>query len=211
VSTENTYPMTSKAAFLTELQRKLKGLPESEIIAAVAYYDEYLSEAGFDNEAAAIAELGSPAEVAAGILGDYVYADTTSEEKSTKKGLTALWLVVVGLLASPIALPIAIVLIALIFALLVTVLSVVFSLFVAAIAMIVGGVLYLGAGFFTLFFHFASGIMTIGYGLVATALGCALMAALIWLTQVTVNGLAKLGAKILQRNKARRGGGAHAY
>ena len=211
MSTETRYSSAGKSAFLAELQRKLKGLPESEIIAAVAYYDEYLSDAGFDNEAAAIAELGSPAEVAAGILGDYVYADTTSEEKSTKKGLTALWLVVVGLLASPIALPIAIVLIALIFALLVTVLSVVFSLFVAAIAMIVGGVLYLGTGLFTLFFHFASGIMTIGYGLVATALGCALMAALIWLTQVTVNGLAQLGAKILQRNKARKGGGAHAY
>ena len=201
MSTENTYPMTSKTAFLTELQRRLKGLPESEIIAAVAYYDEYLSDAGFDNEAAAIAELGSPAEVAAGILGDYVYADTTSEEKSTKKGLTALWLVVVGLLASPIALPIAIVLIALIFALLVTVLSVVFSLFVTAIALIVGGVLYLGTGMFTIFFHFASGVMTIGYGLVATALGCALMLAMIWLTKITVNGLAKMGAKMLQSRR----------
>jgi len=211
VSTENTYPITSKTAFLTELQRKLQGLPESEIITAVAYYDEYLSEAGPENEAAAIAELGSPAEVASGILGDYVYADTTSEERSTKKGLTALWLVVVGLLASPIALPLAIVLIALIFSLLVAALSVVFSFFVTAVALIVGGVIYLGTGFFTLFFHFPSGIMTIGYGLVATAMGSALMLAMVWLTKVTVNGLAKMGAKMLKRNKARKGGDVHAY
>ena len=211
MSTENTYPITSKTAFLTELQRKLQGLPESEIITAVAYYDEYLSEAGPENEAAAIAELGSPAEVASGILGDYVYADTTSEERSTKKGLTALWLVVVGLLASPIALPLAIVLIALIFSLLVAALSVVFSFFVTAVALIVGGVIYLGTGFFTLFFHFPSGIMTIGYGLVATAMGSALMLAMVWLTKVTVNGLAKMGAKMLKRNKARKGGDVHAY
>ena len=211
MSTESKYSSAGKSAFLAELQRKLKGLPESEIIAAVAYYDEYLSDAGLENEAAAIAELGSPAEVAAGILGDYVYADTTSEEKSTKKGLTALWLVVVGLLASPIALPLAIVLIVLLFSLLTTALSLVFSFFVAAIALIVGGIVYMGTGFFTLFFHFPSGILSIGYGLVATAVGSALMMAMIWLTKITVNGLAKMGAKLLQRNKAGKGGGAHVY
>jgi uncharacterized membrane protein len=196
--------ITDKNAFLAELRQKLSVLSESEAITALAYYDEYLSEAGPENEAAAIAELGSPAHVAAGILGDQIYAETTGEEKSTKKGLGALWLVVIGLLASPIALPLAIVLIAVIFSLLISAFSMILSLFVAAIVLMVAGIVYIGAGFGTLFTSFATGLVTVGYGLVAIASGSAMMIGLVWLTKITVNALAKLGAKMLQRNKTRK-------
>jgi len=192
-----------KTTFLTELQRKLKGLPESEVMAAVAYYDEYLSEAGPENEAAAIAELGSPAEVAAGIMGDYVYADTTGDKKTTRKGFDAIWLVVLGIFASPIALPLAIFLVGLIFGILLAAVSVVFSLFLTAAIMLVAGIAYLGTGFFTLFFNIPTGFVTIGSGLVLSAVGATMMIVMIWLTKHIVNGVARGGAKLLQRWRSR--------
>jgi len=195
----------TKTAFLAELQRKLKDMPESEIASAVAYYDEYLSEAGPENEAAAIVELGSPAEVAATVIGDYVYAGTTSDDKSIKKGFTAIWLIVLAILASPVALVVAIFLISFIFSLLTSALSVAFALFLAAGATVFAGVIYLAVGFWTLFFSFSSGIITIGIGLVLLAIGSAMTLALLWLTKHLVNGVALLGAKLLRRWKNRDG------
>ena len=203
--TPTSLPAT-KTAYLAELQNKLKGMPDSEIIAATAYYDEYLTDAGPANEAAAIAELGSPAEVAAGIMGDYVYADTTGESASTRKGLNAIWIVVIGILASPIALPLAIALIAVIFSLLISVLSVILSLFVAAGALLFAGVAYLAVGFITLFTSFATGITTMGIGLMAIAVGAALGIGLIWATKHAVNGIAALGSRAIRNRRNKRNG-----
>jgi hypothetical protein len=107
-----------------------------------------------------------------------------------------------GVLASPIALPLGIALIAVIFSLLVSAISVIFSFFVAAIAMIIAGVVAFGFGFFTLFVNFPTGIMMIGTGLVSTGLGAALLLAMIWLSKVTINGIAALGARFLQRRRS---------
>lgn len=199
-----TAEITTKAVYLHELRRKLNGLPETEIIAACAYYDEYLSDAGSENEATAIKELGTPAEVAAGIIGDYAFKDATSEGKSTRSGFNTLWLVVLGILASPIALPIAIALIAVLFSLLVVAFSLVIAFFASAGAMIVAGVFYLGIGFYTLFFHAATGLLTLGVGLITAALGGALMLIMLWLTRALVNGIAKLGALILRKWNTRK-------
>ncbi|MCL2680829.1 MAG: DUF1700 domain-containing protein [Coriobacteriia bacterium] len=195
----------TKTAFLAELQRKLKAMPESEVIAAIAYYDEYLSEAGPENEETAIAQLGSPAQVAAGIMGDYVYADTTGEDITTGKGLSALWIVVIGLIVGPLALPLALVLIALIFSLLIAALSLIFSLFATAVALLVSGVVYLATGLYTLFISFATGVVTIGTGLVFMAMGAALMLIMIWATKHIVNGIAAGSAKLLRRWNNRNG------
>ena len=195
----------TKSAFLAELQRKLKGMPDVEVTNALAYCDEYLSDAGPENEAAVIAELGSPSEVAAGIMGDFVYADTTGEDKSTKKGLTALWYVVIGILAAPIAFIPAVILIVLIFSLLTTILSFIFSFFVAAAALVFAGIVFLGVGFVTLFTSFASGLTTIGAGLISLAVGVAMSVVLIWATKHAVNGVALLGSKLLRKWRHRDG------
>jgi len=197
---DTTHIMT-KTAFLAELQRRLTVLPASEANAAIAYYDEYLSEAGQENEAAAIAELGSPAQVAAGVLSDQVYADASGEQKSIKKGLGALWLVVAGLLLVS---PFGWVLIPLILGLLITAFTLVFSFFALAITLMAGGLIYLGIGFFTLFFNFSTGLVTIGSGLMSAAVGTALMIAMVWLTKHIVNGIARGGSHLLRKFKSRR-------
>ena len=74
----------NRMEFLTELERLLSGMPEDERQAAVSYYADYLADAGEENEADAIRELGSPEKVAESIKADY-YGTEFDETKFDHK------------------------------------------------------------------------------------------------------------------------------
>ena len=59
-----------RTEFLEELGRLLADLPEEERKAAILYYDDYLQDAGQENEQDVIRELGGPEKVAATIRAD---------------------------------------------------------------------------------------------------------------------------------------------
>ena len=54
----------NREEFMAQLARLLTGLPENEREEAVRYYNDYFDEAGPENEAQVIQELGSPGKVA---------------------------------------------------------------------------------------------------------------------------------------------------
>lgn len=58
----------TRTDYMKSLERLLAALPETERRDALNYYEEYFDDAGADNEAATIAELGTPEEVAQKIL-----------------------------------------------------------------------------------------------------------------------------------------------
>ena len=60
----------TRTEFLAALEQLLASLPEDERKDALAYYEDYLDAAGPNNEAQAIAELGTPEEVARKILDE---------------------------------------------------------------------------------------------------------------------------------------------
>jgi len=60
----------TKQDYLLQLESKLVALPERERANALSYYESYLSNA--EDEAAAIANLGTPGDVAAEIFASYV-------------------------------------------------------------------------------------------------------------------------------------------
>ena len=60
----------NRTEFLAQLERLLGDVPQSEREAALEYYRRYFDEAGEENEAAVIQELGSPGKVAAIIKAD---------------------------------------------------------------------------------------------------------------------------------------------
>lgn len=61
----------NRMEFMAELERLLADMPEDERQAAVQYYADYFADAGGENEAEVIRELGSPAKVAESIKADY--------------------------------------------------------------------------------------------------------------------------------------------
>lgn len=99
----------NKGEFMTELRSKLAKLPHEELESAVGYYEEYFEEAGIENEERALQELGSPSQIARQIMADFVIKESELTPSSPKKGVWTIWVIVLAILASPIALPLGIV------------------------------------------------------------------------------------------------------
>ena len=53
--------------FMAQIARLLADMPDNERMEAIRYYNDYLDEAGEENEEEAIRELGNPQEIAANI------------------------------------------------------------------------------------------------------------------------------------------------
>lgn len=60
----------NRVEFMSQLERLLWDIPESDRQDAIAYYNDYFDEAGAENEAQVIQKLGSPGKVAATIKAD---------------------------------------------------------------------------------------------------------------------------------------------
>lgn len=86
----------TRTAFLAALEQLLAPLPEAERKDALSYYEDYLDAAGPENEARAIAELGSPEEVARKILDEQSPAGTTAAPASSARKPRFRWRMVLG-------------------------------------------------------------------------------------------------------------------
>ncbi|MDR2108566.1 MAG: DUF1700 domain-containing protein [Coriobacteriales bacterium] len=195
----------TKAEFLHDLRRRLKALPPSEQSYALAYYEEYLEEAGPAGEQAAIAALGSPAQVASEIIGEYAIKQTGpqkqagSDKQADSGGLKTLWIVIIAVLASPIALPLAIALLVVVFSLLFSVFALYLALFITAIAMAASGIAMAGIAAFGMVVAPAEAAFVLGLGLTSLSLGAALFIFSVWISRLTIKGATWLFAKLLKR------------
>ena len=86
----------TRTAFLAALEQLLAPLPETERKDALSYYEDYLDAAGPENEARAIAELGSPEEVARKILDEQTPADSSAAPASPVRKPRSRWRMVLG-------------------------------------------------------------------------------------------------------------------
>ena len=86
----------TRTAFLAALEQLLAPLPEAERKDALSYYEDYLDAAGPENEARAIAELGTPEEVAHKILEEQAPADLSAAPASPAHKPRSTWRMVLG-------------------------------------------------------------------------------------------------------------------
>lgn len=86
----------TRTAFLAALEQLLAPLPESERKDALSYYEDYLDAAGPENEARAIAELGSPEEVARKILDEQPPAGSSAAPAAPARKPRSRWRMVLG-------------------------------------------------------------------------------------------------------------------
>lgn len=173
----------NRADYMAALRRALSVLPEEERANALRYYEEYFDDAGPENEAKAIEELGEPAKVAAQILADYreltaVPHAQPIKEKRRWRGISPLLLIVLVLLAIPIGLPLVFgagaTVLGVLLAIVVTVLAVIFAvlliLYGIPLALICGGAVITVLSC-TLWATPANALVTLGNGLAAFAAG----------------------------------------
>jgi uncharacterized membrane protein len=195
--------------YIRQLGKYLKKVPEQERNEALAYYAEYIADAGPEGEQQVMDNLGSPARLAASIRSDLAVLALDENEPSLKKGVSAVWIGVLSVLAAPIALPLAIAAFAVIFSIFISIFAVCFSLIVSAIAVLVSGLACFIFGIVLIPQSGPTALFYIGGGLVVMAIGFFFCLGMVLLTSVIFKGIAKLFANIRKRRavkKAQKGG-----
>lgn len=165
----------NRQEYMRQLEVALSRIAKAEREDVLEYYNEYFDEAGPEKEQEVIASLGSPQKLASQIKAQCAVRNMQGEQPPTvKKGVSAIWMIVLGIFAAPIALPLAIAAAAVVFSLVITALCVLLAIVIAAVAIFVAGIITVGLGFATLFTTPITSMFYIGVGLAlmgATLLG----------------------------------------
>lgn len=160
----------TKVDYLAKLDKYLRKLPKEDYQEAMDYFSEYFEEAGPENEAQVIAELRTPKEAARDIISRLLDEKIIDQEKTPKSRVSMVWLAILAVIITPVALPLALVL----FLAVITILA----LGVAAIAVVLSlGVAFLTSGIYMLFdswsylnISFSATALSFGLGLLALGL-----------------------------------------
>jgi uncharacterized membrane protein len=156
----------NRSEFFNRLEQGLTKVSREERDAALDYYNEYFDDAGPENEQRVIEELGSPAQIAARIRADSAVKQLEGDPKpSMKKGVSAVWLVILAILAAPIALPLAVGAAALAIGILAALIGVIIALVVSVAACFIGGVVVVASGIAVMATSVPTAIFTVGIGL----------------------------------------------
>ncbi|MFJ6207215.1 DUF1700 domain-containing protein [Lysinibacillus sp. NPDC092081] len=197
--------MMNRASFLKKLRGKLQRLPAHEIDAALAYYEEFFDEAGEENEQRVIQQLGSPSHVASQIMADYALKDLEVASTSTKKNMSAIWLIILAIISAPLSLPLLVVAIALIFSFGAVIFSVIIAIIATVLGIFFGGIVALISGFFVLTQDWPTALLFMGVGFIVTGLGILLFPIVARLIKtivvVCVEALGKLFHRITKKRK----------
>jgi len=200
----------NRKRFMDELERLLWDLPYSERKEAIQYYNDYFDDAGEENEARVIEELGSPEQVARTIRegmtensGEYTergYEDTrfrdqqemTAKQSSSGSGQntqkprknTNFWkilcIVLLCILLCPILFPLGAAALIAVLGVLIGIIGAVIGISVAGIVLLIVGVITIGYGIYKIFLLPAVGVALGGIGCLILALGILLTLLIMW-------------------------------
>lgn len=210
----------SRVEFMQQLEKLLFDLSESDRIDVISYYNDYFDEAGPENEANVIRELGSPEKVAATIKADlntsgneqaeYTeqgYSDgrkgvnpNTPATRKERKSLPPALIVILIVFAAPVILGVGGGLLGVVFGLA----GGLIGILAGGFGMLIGGVTSLIGGIVKLAFSPIQGLFLIGKGSLCLAIGILFVVILVlcifkWLPKlfrIIVDAVKKLIGKI---------------
>jgi len=190
----------NRTEFLRQLHIALSKAPKEERESAIAYYNEYFDEAGEEKEQEVLQRLDSPQKIASQIIADAAVKTIGGDAMPTvRRGVSAIWLVVLSIFAAPIALPLAIAAVLCIFGFVITIAAVIFALLVSAVAAFIAGVACFGIGVAGIIVQPLVGIGAVGSGCILIG-GALFFGILIVLAARAVFGtLAKALSRLLNR------------
>jgi uncharacterized membrane protein len=200
-----------KQTFLRRLEEGLRQLPPEEREDILAYHREYFQDAGPEQEAKVIQELGDPDLLARRLLSEYGEQPPASPpppppsqpqpEAPKKKRPSGVLVAILAVLAAPIALPLAAALGAVAIALAVAALSVALALMAVIVGVLVTGFALVALGFSALLLYPPAALVVLGAGLVCCGLGLFGVMPVVRLIQAMFRGLANLFRKAFFRRK----------
>ena len=155
----------TRTEYIAKLTKYLRKLPQKDYEEALEYFMEYFEEAGPENEAQVIAELGTPKEAAHEVISRLLDEKIIEEKSSLRNKTTILWIAILAVLASPVALPILLFFLAMIVTLLMIIFAVIVTALALTFALLISGVYTFFASFSLLSVSLASTLFGGGLGL----------------------------------------------
>lgn len=155
----------TKTEYLAKLTKYLRKLPQKDYEEALEYFMEYFEEAGPENEAQVIAELGTPKEAAHEVITRLLDEKIIEDKSSLRNKTTILWIAILAVLASPVALPILLFFLAMLMALLMIIFAVIVTALALTFALLISGVYTFFTSFSLLSVSLASTLFGVGLGL----------------------------------------------
>lgn len=195
----------NRQEFMRRLERLLWNIPENDRLDAIAYYNDYFDEAGTENEAQVIRELGSPEKVAATIKANFTESEQTeyteqgcytgydytnknvpetqeinSHKKAKKRDIPLPVIIICIIFASPILLGVGGGLLGGLIGLLGALFGIIIAVVACGAGLTIGGVVCLVAGMFRVLTNPLEGLITMGVGGVLGAAGLLLILLFVW-------------------------------
>ena len=194
----------NKNTFLSELSRKLRCLPRQECDDALNYYNEYFLDAGIGDMDDVTPLVGTVDEVADRIREECTdkQIDKVNEEGGIKNSTTAIWLIIIGIFAAPIAFPVALTIAILAFTLVIVAGSIILALLISAFAIFIVGFVLIPSVFWCS--SFVQGLVLLGIAFVLIGLGGLMLIAFFKLGQLLVKALISLFRGIAKKRKAKK-------
>ncbi len=158
--------------YLDEVFNELQELPEDDRFDLIQYYEEYFLDSGKTMEKI-LEEYGTPKQFALKLKINYFSELDDSNggkvnTKSSKRQVRLIWMVIIGLCASPLLIPLAIGFIAVIFGLMLALLMIIVAIYVGCISILGVGLFAIISGIGVLGQSVTSGLFYVGMGLFAT-------------------------------------------
>ena len=195
----------SRETFMKELEYLLQDIGEEERADALAYYRDYLDEAGPEREEQALAEFGSPERVAAMIRAGekvqkrYDVPDISPEPEKTggetagRKGETprkpesgtsralklVLWAILL-IVALPVIFGVGGSVLSAVMGVVIVIFVIFFCIALGAVACLLGGIAAVVGGGIYLFADALNGALAIGFGLILFGGGLLLLVLSVW-------------------------------
>ena len=155
----------TKTEYIAKLTKYLRKLPQQDYEEAIEYFMEYFEEAGPENEARVIAELGTPKEAAHEVISRLLEEKIVEDKSSLRNKTTILWIAILAVLASPVALPILLFFLAILLTLLLIIFAVIVTALALTFALLISGVYTFFTSFSLLNVSLASTLFGGGLGL----------------------------------------------
>ena len=194
----------NRVEFMKQLERLLGDIPENDRLDAIAYYNDYFYEAGVENEAQVIRELGSPGKVAAIIKADL---NANQEEK---KSLPWPLVIVLLVFASPVLIGTFGGLFGAILGVAGALVGIAIAFVVCGLALLIAGTVCFVVGIVRVFISPVEGLITVGLGSLMLAIGILFAVLFVWCAfkwiPALFRGVINFIQRLFQRGERRKKG-----
>ncbi len=172
--------------YLQEVWKNLTGIPRDDAQELLEYWEEFFLDADLSLEEV-VSKYGKPRKFAQVLKMSYFLeqddlADESHQPQTTKSRLRLIWMIILGIFATPVLLPLALVVVMLILAGLLVLFSVLFTCYVVVASLIFGGILSAVTGFGLIFSSFSTMLVFVGLGFALGGFGLLLLPLVVKLT-----------------------------